>query len=151
MDLIEIDLDAPDRPSLPDVLRALEPDLRQQPWLILDLGEVVPGDDPGPWLHLPEAVRESEHGVALTYPELDAFARDVSQVIDGIFLGGAKNPSREETIAENAGRSTHLLAIVDSSFWLIGGPRDTIARAGIAFPTARAAGLDRVVSLPYWG
>jgi hypothetical protein len=150
MELIEIELNAPRGPSLADMLRALEPDLRELPWLVLDLGEVVPGDDLGPGPDLPERVRDSEHGVALTYPELDAFARGVSQVIDGIFLGGAQDPSRDATIADNAGRATHLLAIVDSSFWLIGGPPAMIAHARTAFPTARAVGADRLASLPYW-
>jgi hypothetical protein len=47
-----------------------------EPWLVLDLGvrawAIVaggppinhPGDDLGPWLDLPERVRDSEHGVA---------------------------------------------------------------------------------------
>jgi hypothetical protein len=151
MELIEIELNAPRGPSLADMLRALGPDLREEPWLILDLGEIVPGDDPDLATELPERVRDSERGIALTYAELDTFAREVSQVIDGIFLGGAKDPSRDATIADNAGRATHLLAIVDSSFWLIGGPPAMIAHARTAFPTARPAEPDRLASLPYWG
>jgi hypothetical protein len=121
--------------TMPEVLAVLPPAARSLQWRILELGEVVAGDDSGlDVLELEERVFASPTGLCLSFAELFDFARSTRQVIDGLFVAtqpNAQPPRRSDADATILDRSEVVVAAFDSTFWLLSAPDawlDEIAR-----------------------
>jgi len=116
--------------TMAEILEPLRPEADGVVWSILDLGEVVPGDQGGSEIaSLQERVYASPTGLQVSFAELCTFAASVRQVVDGLFVGCADPavlPRRHDTDPVIAERADCLVAAVDSSFWLVGGP-DAVA------------------------
>jgi hypothetical protein len=77
------------------------------------------------------SVTASPTGMQLSFDDLEAFARRVRQVIDGLFVGCHRPnllPRRDQTDTEILSRADMLVAAIDSSFWLISAQDDVIGR-----------------------
>jgi hypothetical protein len=123
--------------TMAEVLAPLSPDADELAWSILDLGEVVPQDDSDLDLgDVEERVFASPTGLQLTFGELTDFAARILQVIDGLFVActdAASLPRRHDTDPVIAERADFVVAAVDSSFWLVGGPDAVLDRINERF------------------
>jgi hypothetical protein len=107
--------------GLDEILRAIEPFSAHLVWSILDLnaegrltGRLAMRD-------LMEEVEQSPRGVVMDWPQFRAFARDVSQVVDGIFVGcrdAASIPALRQG-ADLLTPSEIVLQAIDSTLWQV--------------------------------
>ncbi len=125
---------------MPGVLQAIGPEVSGLEWRVLDLGEVVHPEPPVDELvRVIDAVDASDDGVATDFAGLLRFADLARQVIDGLFVGlvpGTGSPRRSDSDQRILEVSVVVVAVLDSSFWLISGPDVVLEAAMQAFPAA---------------
>ena len=137
--------------DLADILSVLAPESEAVRWCILDIGEVAPLLEPYREWSDHESVVDSPTGLELSLAELTAFTALGHQVIDGIFVGFTGSaPRRDDDDAAIIACAEILAAVIDSSFWLIGGPTAVLERVSAAFGPVEQVAPDRY-ALSVWG
>ncbi|MGD9571122.1 MAG: hypothetical protein AB7V62_04475 [Thermoleophilia bacterium] len=147
-------IDASPLPDLQQILRAIEPGVQGLEWRLLDLREAVQPEPPSDELErIIEAADQAEEGLVSDFGGLLRFADLCEQIVDGLFVGlrpGTKPPGRSDTDDRILEVSEVVVAVLDSSFWLVAGPDTVLASARHAFPTATEVETGSVV-LSTWG
>jgi hypothetical protein len=136
---------------LAEILPVLAPEAAGLRWSILDLGEVVQPTEPLHEWSYSERVIGSPVGLELGFEDLVEFASSRSQIVDGVVVGfSGPAPRRAQSDADVIAGSEILVAVIDSSFWLVGGPEALMRRVSEAFAPVEIVALDRF-ALSTWG
>jgi hypothetical protein len=121
--LIELRGDNPDvlDVGLDDILTAIEPFGEHLVWSILELNAEGRLTGQRTMRDLMEEVEQSPRGVVMDWPQLRAFARDVFQVVDGIFVGcrDAESVPALRPRADLFTSSEIVLQAIDSTLWQV--------------------------------
>jgi hypothetical protein len=137
------------------LLDALRPEAEALSWSIFDLGEVVgvaDGTAPPEVERMVHAVDASADGVPVSFEELIKFATWGGQIIDGVFIAtrpGAGPPARADDDVTVLPACSMVVAVIDSSFWLVSAPSEVTARLRARWPAEDVAPAGVVLSV--WG
>lgn len=123
--------------SMLEILDPLSPEADSLAWSIFDLREAVSkegsGIDP---TQVDREATESPTGLHLTFPALRDFARQMAQIIDGLFVGSTSEtglPQVADPDARIIEQAEMVAAAVDSSFWLVTASEPVLDRLAQTF------------------
>jgi hypothetical protein len=140
--------------NLSELLNSLLPEAASLSWAVLDLGEVIPGDGSDESTPFRERRVDSEPGGwCLGFDELIEYADWIRQIVDGVIVGCASNdllPVRAQSDEEILTQTELVVASVDSSFWIVGGPDAVVSRVLNKFGGSNIPASSGVV-LSTWG
>lgn len=125
-----------------EILAPLSPDAEALTWVLWgNMWLTAKPDSDVDVLRLEERVRSTPRGVAMDWPALVVLFTNLSQVIDGTFIGCRSPetvPEFPDTGLDVLHRDEELVVTADdSSYWWVSGHDPVIARLRRAFPHAR--------------
>lgn len=131
---------------LADILPVLAPEAEAVRWTIFDIGEVVHPTEPLHEWSFWERVVDSPVGLELRFADLVDFAASRHQIVDGVFLGfTGPAPRRDQSDADVIAAVEIVVAVIDSGFWVVGGPEAIMRRVSEAFAPVETVAPERVV------
>jgi hypothetical protein len=122
-----------------EIFDALRPEAEALTWVMWgDVWLTARVDSQRDVVALESRVSEAPQGVSFGWDELLRLLQDLTQVIDGTFIGTRDVDSIPEIASAELSEihRTHELVVTadDSSFWWISGASDIVERLALAFP-----------------
>ncbi len=122
-----------------EIFTLLRPEAQALSWVVWgDLWLTARVDSALNVLALEDQVSEAPQGVAFVWPDLWSLVQDLTQIIDGTFIGTANAdltpPVSSADLAEIHRTQDLVVTADDSSFWWISAKDSVIERFVLAFP-----------------